>query len=78
VVATKRISFGHMIPNHFADHADDDALRSAVTMALEKSDGANLIYIHTKSMSRSRATHLRHLVESMGATAIESSDLEDL
>lgn len=78
VVATKRISFGHMIPNHFADHADDDALRSAMTMALEKSDGANLVYIHKKSMSRSRATHLRHLVESMGATAIESSDLEDL
>jgi len=78
VVATKRVSFGHMIPNHFADHADDDALRSAAAMALEKSDGAKLVYIHKKSMSRARATHLRHLVEGMGAQAIDSSDLEDL
>ena len=78
VVATKRISFGHIIPNHFADHADDEALRSAMGMAMERSEGAKLVYIHKKSMSRSRATHLRHLVESMGATAVESSDLEDL
>jgi len=78
VVATKRISFGHIIPNHFADHADDEALRSAMAMAMERSEGAKLVYIHKKSMSRSRATHLRHLVESMGAAAVESSDLEDL
>ncbi|MDD1756619.1 MAG: D-aminoacyl-tRNA deacylase [Methanomassiliicoccales archaeon] len=78
VVATKRISFGHMIPNHFADHADDDTLRAAVAMALEKSDGAKLVYIHKKSMSRARATHLRHLVESMSARAIDSSDLEGI
>jgi D-aminoacyl-tRNA deacylase len=78
VVATKRISFGHMIPNHFADHADDDTLKSVVAMALDKSEGAKLVYIHKKSMSRARATHLRHLVESMGAKAIDSSDLEDL
>ena len=78
VVATKRISFGHMIPNHFVDHADDESLRSAIGMAMERSEGAKLVYIHKKSMFRSRATHLRHLVESMGAAAVESSDLEDL
>ncbi len=78
VVATKRISFGHMITNHFADHADDEKLRSAITMAMEKSEGASLVYIHKKSMARSRATHLRHLVESVGARAVDSSDLEDL
>jgi len=78
VVSTKRISFGHMITNHFADHADDDMLLSALRMALEKSDGAELVYVHKKSMPRSRATHLRHLVESIGAKAIDSSDLEDL
>ena len=78
VVATKRVSFGHMITNHFADQADDDQLRAAIGKALEKSDGAKLAYIHKKSMSRSRATHVRHLVESMGATVIDSSDLEDL
>jgi D-aminoacyl-tRNA deacylase len=78
VVATKRASFGHMITNHFADHADDDAMIAAVRMALENSDGAEMVYIHKKSMTRARATHLRHLVESMGAKAIDSSDLEDL
>lgn len=78
VVASKRVSFGHMIANHFADHADDGALGAAVRMALDYSDGAEMVYIHKKSMTRARATHLRHLVQSLGAKAIDSSDLEDL
>ncbi len=78
VVATKRISFGHMIPNHFTDHASDEEMSKALIMALERSGGARLAYIHKKSMSRSRATHLRDLVLSVGAEVIDSSDLEDL
>ncbi|MCU0860946.1 MAG: D-aminoacyl-tRNA deacylase [Methanomassiliicoccales archaeon] len=78
VVATKKVSFGHMIPNHFADGADDEALRNAMAMAMEKSEGARLVYIHKKSMSRARATHIRDLVRGMGAEAIDSSSLDDL
>lgn len=78
VIATKRVSFGHMIPNHFADQADDDRLRKAVYMAREKSGDAKMVYIHKKSMSRARATHLRDLVRELGAAAIDSSDLDDL
>jgi D-aminoacyl-tRNA deacylase len=78
VVATKRVSFGHMIPNHFADKADDEALTRAMAKAMERSEGARLVYIHKKSMSRSRATHIRDLVRGMGVEAVDSSDLQDL
>lgn len=78
VVASKKVSFGHMIPNHFADGADDESLRDAMAMAMEKSEGARLVYIHKKSMSRARATHIRDLVRGMGAESIDSSSLDDL
>jgi D-aminoacyl-tRNA deacylase len=77
VVVSKRVSFGHMIPSHFADHADDDVLRKAMALALEMSQ-AEMVYVHKKSMSRARATHLRDLVRGMGAEAVDSSCFEDL
>lgn len=77
-ILTKRVAFGHMIPNHFLEGASDEEARNAISMALEKSGGAKLAYIHRKSMARSRATRLKGTVESLGAEAIDSSDLEDL
>lgn len=78
VVATKLVSFGHMVPNHFADGADDETMRRTLAMALRKSGDAKLVYVHKKSMSRARATHVRELAGQVGAEAIGSSDLEDL
>jgi len=77
-VITKKVAFGHMIPNHAIEGADDAALSRSVHMALENSSGARLVYIHRKSMAGSRATHIRSIVESLGAEAIDSSDLESL
>jgi D-aminoacyl-tRNA deacylase len=78
VALKKKVSIGHMITNHFADHATDDELILAIRKALEASEHAAQVYIHKKSVSRSRATHLRDLVIQSGAEAIDSSDLEDL
>jgi hypothetical protein len=38
---------------------------------------AELVYIHRKSMSRSRATELKELARSIGLKAVDSQDLED-
>jgi D-aminoacyl-tRNA deacylase len=78
VALKKKVSIGHMITNHFADHATDDDLVLAIKKALEASEHADLVYIHKKSVSRSRATHLKSLVRQAGAESIDSSDLEDL
>jgi len=78
VALKKKVSIGHMITNHFADHATDDDLVLAIKKALEASEHADSVYIHKKSVSRSRATHLKNLVRQAGAEAIDSSDLEDL
>ena len=78
VALKKKVSIGHMITNHFADHATDDDLVLAIKKALEASEHAGLVYIHKKSVSRARATHLKSLVRQAGAEAIDSSDLEDL
>jgi D-aminoacyl-tRNA deacylase len=78
VASKKKVSIGHMISNHFADDASDDDLILAIGKALAASEDAGLVYIHKKSMSRSRVTHLKGLVKRSGAEAIDSSDLEDL
>jgi D-aminoacyl-tRNA deacylase len=78
VAMKKKVSIGHMISNHFADLANDEELVLAIKKALEASDGANLVYVHKKSMSRSRATHVKGLVRQLGADVIDSSGLEDL
>jgi D-aminoacyl-tRNA deacylase len=78
VASKKKVSIGHMISNHFADSATDDDLISAMRKALEATEDAELVYIHKKSMSRSRATHLKGLARQLGAEVIDSSGLEDL
>jgi len=78
VALVKKVSIGHMISNHFADLANDEELILAIKKALEASEGANLVYIHKKSMSRSRATHVKALVRQLGAEVVDSSELEDL
>jgi len=78
LITTKKISFGHMIPGYVADRANDEELQSAMKKALAATSGAKMVYVHRKSMSRSRATHVKQLVESIGMTAVDSGDLEDL
>ncbi|MEM0449400.1 MAG: D-aminoacyl-tRNA deacylase [Methanomassiliicoccales archaeon] len=74
----KKVSFGHMIPNHFVDICDDNSLRRAIELALERTERANLVYIHKKSMSRARATHIKRMVKEMGVEVVDSSYFDEL
>ncbi|MDD1770491.1 MAG: D-aminoacyl-tRNA deacylase [Methanomassiliicoccales archaeon] len=78
LIMTKKVSFGHMIPGYFSDKASDEELMAAMRKAIDATEGARYVYVHKKSMSRSRATHIRELAASLGAKAIDSDDLEDL
>ncbi|MDD1773196.1 MAG: D-aminoacyl-tRNA deacylase [Methanomassiliicoccales archaeon] len=77
VVMSKKVSFGHMIPNYFIEKADEQAAVRYIQMAIDRTSGVRSAYIHKKSMKRSRATILRHLVEKAGLEAIDSDDLAD-
>jgi len=77
VSLSKRVSFGHMLPNHAFDLSDLDDLGSKVTRAMEAT-GAEQAYLHRKSMKRSEATVVAKLVSDLGYKVIDSSDLEDL
>ncbi len=76
VCLTKRISFGHMVPNYAIEKVDDAIALERMGKAAEASK-AEMVYIHRKSMSRSRATELKELARSLGLEAVESNDLED-
>jgi D-aminoacyl-tRNA deacylase len=76
VCLTKRISFGHMVPNYAIEKVDDAIALERMGKAAQASK-AELVYIHRKSMSRSRATELKELACSLGLEAVESNDLED-
>lgn len=77
VIMTKKVSFGHMIPNYFIERADEQAAVRYIQMAIDRTSDAKSAYIHKKSMKRSRATFLRGLVEKAGLEAIDSDDLAD-
>jgi hypothetical protein len=46
--------------------------------ALEGTSGARLVYVHKKSMSRSKVTRIREIAGTLGAEPIDSGGLEDL
>lgn len=77
VSLAKKISFGHMLPNHALDLKDQDDLAAKIGRGMEQS-GASLVYIHRKSMKRSEATMVSKLVADLGYRVVDSSDLEDL
>ncbi len=76
VCLTKRISFGHMVPSYAIEKVDDALALERMRKAADASK-AELVYIHRKSMSRSRATELKELARSIGLKAVDSQDLED-
>ncbi|MDH7509112.1 MAG: D-aminoacyl-tRNA deacylase [Methanomassiliicoccales archaeon] len=78
VALTKRVSFGHMIPNYVIDKADEDDMIKIIKMAYEKTPGAQFAYIHKKSMKRSTVTKLKHLLDRLNIEAIESESLQEL
>jgi D-aminoacyl-tRNA deacylase len=77
VSLAKKISFGHMLPNHALDLTDMDDLAAKITRGMERS-GASLAYVHKKSMKRSEATMVSKLIADLGYRVVDSSDLDDI
>jgi D-aminoacyl-tRNA deacylase len=77
IAMSKRISFGHMLPNYAMDLGDPAALERRIQIAMDRSN-TNRAYVHQRSMKRSEATMVSALIEKMGGEVIGSSDLLDL
>lgn len=75
ICLTRRADFGHMVPAHALDGADEEAVRSMVRKAMDAS-GAEAAYMHRKSMKRSRASMISAVLEDMDIPLLRSDDLE--
>lgn len=78
MVMTRRISFGHMVPNYALKGSDAEASRSIIKRAVENSGDARMAYIHKKSMKRSEATSMKKLLVDLGIDVVEGKDLHPL
>ena len=74
---SKKISFGHMVPNYALSGLDEEETIKRISMASDASN-THLAYIHKKSMKRSEASRLQSLMESEGLEFISSKDLDPL
>jgi D-aminoacyl-tRNA deacylase len=73
---TRKVSFGHMVPNYALKGSDADSTKEIILRALVKSGNASMAYIHKKSMKRSEATSLRNMLSDMGVKVVEGKDLD--
>lgn len=74
---SKKISFGHMVPNYALQGLNEEEIIKRIMMAATASS-THLAYIHKKSMKRSEASKLQDLMESAGLEIISSKDLDVL
>ncbi|QLH75205.1 MAG: hypothetical protein HPY73_06955 [Methanomassiliicoccales archaeon] len=74
---SKKVSFGHMVPGHALDRADDKEI-AAILKRAAMASGTENVYIHRKSFSGTMARKVKEVATNMGMHVIESSDLPDL
>ncbi len=77
VCLTKKVSFGHMVPNYALDLGNEAGTKESFRMALEKT-GTKRAYLHRKSMKKSEVTRLSQILWEIGAEVVDSSELDDL
>ncbi len=77
IVLTRKANFGHMVPAHVLDGADEPAVQEMVSKAMQTS-GATAAYMHRKSMKRSRASMIASVLERMDVPLLRSEDLDPL
>ncbi|MCQ5376181.1 MAG: D-aminoacyl-tRNA deacylase [Methanomassiliicoccales archaeon] len=78
VALTKKVSFGHMIPNYAIENTGEEEMMEIIEMAYKRTPGAQFAYLHKKSMKRSIVTRLTHLLNKLNIETIESESLEEL
>ncbi|AGN25683.1 hypothetical protein A3206_07580 [Candidatus Methanomassiliicoccus intestinalis] len=72
---SKKLDFGHMIPNYAIDFNDAEKLSSMVNKAMENSN-TDLVFVHRKSMKKEQADVVKRAIDNAGASLIDSSSLE--
>ncbi len=72
---SKKLDFGHMIPNYAIDFNDAEKLSSMISRAMENSN-TDLVFVHRKSMKKEQADVVKKAIDDAGATLIDSSSLE--
>lgn len=77
VVLTRRVNFGHMIPNYQIEGSDDEDFLRMLGDACSMT-GTDQVYIHRKSMKGAEERRMRELVTSAGYDAPQSKDFEPL
>lgn len=72
---SKKLDFGHMIPNYAIDFNDAEKLSSMISKAMENSN-TDLVFMHRKSMKKEQADVVKKAIDDAGATPLDSSSLE--
>lgn len=72
---SKKLDFGHMIPNYAIDFNDAEKLSSMVIKAMENSN-TDIVFVHRKSMKKEQADVVKKVIDDVGATLLDSSSLE--
>ena len=74
---SKKLDFGHMIPNYAIDFDNIEKLSKSIGDAMEYSN-TDLVFIHKKSMKKEQVNFVMNATASAGGTVIDSSDVEPL
>lgn len=72
---SKKLDFGHMIPNYAIDFNDEEKLSSMISRAMENSN-TDLVFVHRKSIKKEQADVVKKAIDDAGATLLDSSSLE--
>ena len=74
---TRKVNFGHMVPNYRTENATDEAVARMIRQAAEKT-GTKAAFLHRKSMNGPSAARLTSLAESEGIEVIKKDCFEPL
>ncbi len=72
---SRKVDFGHMIPNYHLEDSDDEDIARMVRDACEATD-TKIIFLHRKSMKGKLASRIRDVSESEGFEVTSSSDFD--
>lgn len=74
---SRKVDFGHMIPNYHLDGSDDEDIARMIRDACEATS-TETVFLHRKSMKGKLALRIRDISESEGFEVVRSSDFDPI
>jgi D-aminoacyl-tRNA deacylase len=74
---SKKISFGHMLPDYQIEGASDDELKRKISMAVSATPGCSCAYVDKKSLGK-EVHRIEKILEEIGIKRIRGEDLGNL